>query len=614
MRVTARLAWSLGLIILMGVCLAASAEAQVPPTAATQKRVLVLHLTPPNSLVSRAADDTYRQRLGAAFPGALDYYADYVDIYRFSDPGYRDTLRQYLRDRYTPIGLNLVITPNTVQLRMIRDEEDGLFPHVPIVFHAGVGERGDAGSTGVVSRVDFAPIMETALQLHPRTRRVVVIAGTSGIDTEYANLSRKQFQRFADRVTFEYLVGRPIAEMEQTVSRLPSDTIVCFILYSRNVAGELWLPYDALKRITAAANVPVYGIHEQMFGAGIVGGRLFSTQATVEATADLAIRILRGEAPAAIPVTEITPYITAFDWRQLSRWGISERALPPGSAVMFRPPSALQRYRIPLLALATIGAIATAAVFERRRRRAEASSRSYLDAVATIDRRATVTHFSASLAHELRQPLAAIGSNVDAMRRLLDAGKLDPETLREILSDIKSSNRRAAHLIERIRSFVRHHEREEVPIDVHDLLRETMSMVEPTAKSAGVSIDITIASDPATVSGDPIHLQQVFLNLLGNAIDAVSGLDVSRRRIRVHTCVASDRVEIVVRDCGVGFDAAILTNAFQPFVTTKADGMGMGLFIVRNIVDAHHGKVFAANDPEGGAVVHVRLPRVNDPT
>lgn len=609
MAPTSWTAWSLGFVLLASLALGQGVAGQAVASSAAQKRVLVVHLTPPNSSVSRAADDTYRQRFSTAFAG-VDYYSEYVDVYRFADPAYRASLRQYLRDRYASAKLSVVVAPNTMQLRMLRDDGTPLFPGVPIVFHAGVGERADANSTGVVSRVDFAPVLETALRFHPHTRRVLVVTGVSALDANYANLARQQFRRFADHVVLEYLVGQPVKEMERTVSQLSDDTIVCFILYSQSQAGENWLPNEALARITAASSVPVYGIHEQMLGVGIVGGRLFSTQATITATADLAIRVLRGESPADIPVQEISPYITAFDWRQLSRWNISEATLPAGSTVMFRPIS-IFRSHATTTAIVAVAICAVALLFEnRRRRRAEAASHEFLSAAASIERRAVVSHLGDSLAHELQQPLAAIGTNVAALRRLLERGDLSPSALSESLDDIRNSNQRAARIIDHIRSLVRHHPHEEVPIDISALVQDTIQVTAPVARAANVRLDTQLGSRDLVVSGDPVHLQQMLTNLLVNAIHAVSDAESDHRHVVVEVASMPRHVELVVRDRGAGFDDRLLARIFEPSVTTKKDGMGMGLFIVHGIVEAHHGTVTASNDPNGGAVVRILLPRI----
>lgn len=597
-------------VLLLLVVWTVPGRAQSARPSGVQRRVLVLHLTQPDSRLSRLIDETYRRELGAALGDRLDYYTEYIDTYRFSEPVWRRGFREFLRDRYGPIGLDLVITPNTAQLRLVRDEDGGIFGDVPIVFHAGAGVQGDARSTGVVSRVDLAAGLQTALDLHPRTRRVIVILGSGAFDTDYANLAKVQLQPFADRVTLEYLIAEPVDEMERSLARLPDDTIIYFLVYSQDAAGRHWLPFDAALRVAAAANVPVYATHEGYLDTGVVGGRLFSTQKTVEASAALALRVLAGENPGDMPVREIDPYIIAFDWRQLSRWRIDEAALPAGSLVMFRPPPAWPRYRgIVLAAAASVVLIVGTWWFEhRRRRRAEVASSAYLDAMTDLDRRATVGHFSASIAHELKQPLTAIRANVDAARRQLDRGSLDPAELREILDDVATSNQRAGDIIDHVRSLVQRHARDDAPVDVDALLTDTLAIVRPTAQTMNARIELELAGVPAIVCGDRVHLQQAVMNLVRNALDAMRELEAAERLVTIRAARANGHVEIAVLDRGPGIPDAVAAQIFEPFVTSKPDGMGMGLFIVRSIVEAHGGHVRVANGPQGGAILTLVLP------
>ena len=156
--------------------------------------------------------------------------------------------------------------------------------------------------TGVSAALDLAGTLDLALTLQPGTKQVFVVSGVSEFDRFYERLARQQLQRFAGRVTLTYLSDLPLAELEQTVAHLPPDSIIYFLTLGEDGAGARFRSTDALDRLSAVANAPIYGWNGVAIGHGIVGGRLYSNDVVAERSAELALRILRGEKPDSIPV------------------------------------------------------------------------------------------------------------------------------------------------------------------------------------------------------------------------------------------------------------------------------------------------------------------------
>jgi C4-dicarboxylate-specific signal transduction histidine kinase len=268
-----------------------------------------------------------------------------------------------------------------------------------------------------------------------------------------------------------------------------------------------------------------------------------------------------------------------------------------------------------ILVLAALGvilvllALCGTLVFEhRRRRRAEVDAQRYLCTMADMDRRAAMGRLTASLAHELNQPLSAILRNAEAAGMMIDAGAPSSE-LREIVSDIRTSDRRAAQIVKRMRSLLQNHELAEEPVELNDVVRETMDVIEPDAASRDVRLQLAL-DKPASVlvTGDRIHLQQVLLNLVLNGLDAMTDTPDDERRLVVSTAARNGHVDLTVRDAGSGIADGVLPRLFDPFFTTKRDGMGMGLSVVRTIVEAHNGRIQAQNNIGRGATLRVSLP------
>jgi signal transduction histidine kinase len=249
------------------------------------------------------------------------------------------------------------------------------------------------------------------------------------------------------------------------------------------------------------------------------------------------------------------------------------------------------------------------------RRQAEAAAQRHLGQIAHLDRVAGMGHLASSLAHELNQPLAAILSNAQTAQRLLRAPAADLDEVRACLVDIISDDQRAAEVIRRMRRLLKKTDFRTLPLAVNDLAANTIGLVANDALLHGVSIDFRPAPVLPVAYGDLVQIQQVILNLLGNAITAAA--EGPFRKIRVWTVVTDPHhVELAVNDSGPGIADEHLERLFEPFFTTKSDGLGMGLAISRTIVEAHGGRLLGANDPAGGATfrVHLRTDRPEVPS
>jgi signal transduction histidine kinase len=226
-----------------------------------------------------------------------------------------------------------------------------------------------------------------------------------------------------------------------------------------------------------------------------------------------------------------------------------------------------------------------------------------------IGRVSALGELTASLAHELNQPLTAIRSNAQAAERLLAAPVPNLEEVREILRDIVMDNRRASEVIRRLRALVKKGDLEFVPLDLNELIREVARLMRSDAISRGISLSLELAADVPTVSGDRVQLQQVVLNLVLNGLDAMHKPGAGERTLVIRTVRdGEDAVAVSVQDAGIGIDEQHVDQLFQPLFTTKTEGLGMGLAIARTIVDAHGGRLSAANNVTAGATFQFSLP------
>ncbi len=229
--------------------------------------------------------------------------------------------------------------------------------------------------------------------------------------------------------------------------------------------------------------------------------------------------------------------------------------------------------------------------------------------LAHLTRVSALGELAGSLAHELNQPLTAILSNSQAAQRFIEADPINLREVRETLKDIVADNRRAGEIIRKMRALVRKCDMEWLPVDVGGVVRDVVSLMHSDAIVRGVRTTIEIAGALPTVLGDKVQLQQVLLNLMLNALDAVQECPAACRFVTVQAGVEpGGDVRLCVRDCGRGLTVDQMDKIFQPFFTSKPHGLGLGLSISRSIVGAHGGRVWAENNAEGGAAFYVSLP------
>ena len=223
-----------------------------------------------------------------------------------------------------------------------------------------------------------------------------------------------------------------------------------------------------------------------------------------------------------------------------------------------------------------------------------------------------IGQLASALAHELSQPLGAILRNAEAAELFLQASNPDLEELRNIVTDIRQDDQRAGAVIERLRLLLKRRDVEMQQLDAGRLAEEILPLLRPDAQGRRVTIELEKAPSLPLVRGDRVQLQQVLLNLVVNGMDAVTTCEPDRRRVRLRVEPDSDRfVAVAVSDSGHGIPADKLKNIFEPFFTTKPQGMGLGLSISRTIVEAHGGRIWAVNNPEGGATFRFTVPVAN---
>ena len=252
-----------------------------------------------------------------------------------------------------------------------------------------------------------------------------------------------------------------------------------------------------------------------------------------------------------------------------------------------------------------------AAIDVTERKQAELESQRDRVEIAHLSRVAMLGELSGSLAHELNQPLTAILSNAQAAQRFLADESPDLNEVRDILKDIVRDDQRAGEVIRRLRLLLKKGEMIHVPLDLNEVVQDVLRMIQNDLLTHSIEVRTVFALDLSTVKGDRVQLQQVLLNLMMNAIDAMATCPSAGRQLMVCTeTMGQAGARVSVTDSGMGIPPDIVSRLFNPFTTTKPLGLGLGLKVCHTILTAHGGQIEGKNNPDRGATFSFTLPAV----
>ena len=231
------------------------------------------------------------------------------------------------------------------------------------------------------------------------------------------------------------------------------------------------------------------------------------------------------------------------------------------------------------------------------------------DQLTHLSRVAMLGQMSGSLAHELNQPLTAILSNAQAAQRFLAIDNVDLDEVREILKDIVTDDQRAGEVIRRLRLLLKKGELHRLPLDLNDAVQEVLNLVRNDLLNDQITLRTEFAPDLPIIEGDRVQLEQVMLNFIVNATEAMQQVATSEKELVVRTeRLRDDGVRLSVSDTGSGIAPDIVNEVFDAFITTKPAGMGLGLKVCRTIIEAHGGRLGGKNNPVRGATFHFEIP------
>ena len=572
-----------------------SASAQV----VSPRSVLVIHSGAESFPSNPILDAGIRETLALRSDLSIDYYTEYLESDRFPEERVSLAFTDYLRRKYEGRKMDLVIAMTSAGLRFVLDHREELFPDAPIVFYGltavdDVTRRIGGGITGITTGVAYAETLKLALALHPSTQRVFVVA--RGSDQQVESV-RAEFREFSRRVTITYLNEKTVRGLLSAVKAIPLGSVILYIWHYQTDPGNVVYPDRVAQLVADAATVPVYGTSDLYIGLGVVGGVVRSTRETGSRIGEMALRILTGTPPQDIPI-EAAQVMPVLDWRQLQRWGIAPARLPAGSQVLFREPSAWERYKVYIVGAVTTlfaqAALIGGLLIQRTRRRkaeqemhrSEAALRTSYDRIRDLGSRLLTAQESerSRIARELHddisQQLAVLMVDVKLLARTTQGGAdaMAVEATKRI-DGIARSVHALSHRLH--------------PAGLRVLgLVEALAGLQAEMARPDLTITFTHENVPLKLAPDlTLSLFRIAQEALQNALKYSKAHKVS-----VDLRGESDAVALTIVDDGVGFDV------------DGAWGVGLGLISVRERIEAIGGTFQLHSSPGAGTTLAVRAP------
>ena len=424
-----------------------------------QRAILVLDQSSAGLPFNAAVASAIRSTINAGSKSPVSFFSEHLDANRFFGPDYENDFVQFLKAKYREKHIDAVIVFGISALDFIARRREQLWPSVPVVFaaidEATVSRRTlPYNVTGATMQLTLQDMVKVARIVMPNLKAVALVGDPLERQTFYRHFA-EEVPAVAAQLEIINLMDLPLAELAKRLAVLPDNTAVIYTGIYYTSDGVSYVPAELTSQIAEWANRPVVVTASSYLNKGAVGGYIVQSTPIGQEVGRMALRILAGESATDIPVANV-PSQLIFEWPALQRWNISENRLPPGSEISFREPTVWERYSWQLafafVVLLIQGGLISVLLGEHRRRQlAEVQARQRMAELARVMRFSTASELTASIAHEINQPLGSILTNAETAQEILKSPNPDIVELNEIVGDIVRDDRRATEVIRRMR-------------------------------------------------------------------------------------------------------------------------------------------------------------------
>ena len=492
------------------------------------KRVMMLHSFGPRFKPWSDYAQTIRSEISQQWHKPVDLLDHSLMNARQDDENSEAAFVEYLLALYSSRPLDLIVAIGAPAANFVQRHRQRLFSATPMIFTAVEQRRVQyekltENDTVVAVAHDFSAAFDNILRVLPLTKTIAVVNGASSNEIFWLGEMRRELALLTGRIELRWYNEKSFEEILIDAAGLPPHSAIFWHLMNVDATGVAHEANDALNKLSRSANAPIFSYDSSFFGEAIVGGPMHSVRELSQITAAVAIRILNGEKAGGIKTPPTGFAAPIFDWRQLQRWGISDSNLPARSTTYFRESSVWERYTWQIAFISTViliqaGLISLLLQEHRRRQLAEVQARQRMAELAHVNRFSTAGELTASIAHEINQPLGSILTNAETADEILKSSRPDIAELKEIVRDILLDDRRATEVIRRMRSLLKKAPFELKNIDLNEVARETAEFLSQLAVARKVELTSLITQNALPILGDRIQLQQVILKPCGERV------------------------------------------------------------------------------------------------
>lgn len=594
-----------------------------------EKNILILFAQAPSTPAYRIMLDGIRQKLDEEYGESYYLHTEYLEIERYPKGEYPKERFALYNSKYEQLKLDLLICVGIDIVSTLKNHASSQILNLPTV-SIDIDLSGSGINKNLVLnnkttllglRLNIRRTIDDALILFPGTSSIYFLCGIARTDSVFKYLSQKEAERLKGTKKVVFITNISMDDALRKVRHLPANSLVILSSFTTDSRHVPYFNYESTRLISKAANAPVIAYTDIGFGAGALGGYFLSFEKAGALAGSASIKILKGTDPKTIMFTEEDFYDHAYDWHQLKRWHIENSSLiPEGSKVLFKEEDFIALYGWQILFVLIFVIFETILIvllvransrqkeFLKQKEEAEILYREMI----REERLLRMAELTASLSHELNQPLTAILYSAQAGKRFIESGKLDQAQAKEIFENIIEDDKRAGSIITSVRSLMKSGNREMETFNIHEVIQDTVAIYHSEAIQNKILIKVSQPKKPVFVSGDRIQLQQVLLNLFSNAARAMKDADTVKKIIEINQQPNHGSVTVTVRDYGTGVSADMKDKLFKPFITDHKNGLGIGLSISRSIIERHGGSIKAENVPGGGAKFSFTLKTIKD--
>lgn len=648
-------------MVILSLLICTCCIAPLPADANTSAKQNVLILNSYHQGYKWTDDETQGILAGlASRKETTSFYIEYMGTKWANNRRYFEYLRETYREKFRGIPLSAIIVTDNDAFDFVRTYRSEIFGNIPTVF-CGVNWfkdedlKGQSLYTGINEDADIAATLDVMLKLHPKTTKILIVIDATTTGQIVYEKVQEVLPKYRDKVALEVLKDLDMKTILQTVAAAPDNSLVLLTVFQKDKAGVFFEYSESTNLLSRNSRVPVYGLWDFNLGFGIVGGKLTSGYAQGMSAASLALRILQGESPEAIPVIKKSPNKYMFDYQQLTRFGIEKSLLPAESEVVNEPPSFYAVNKTLLWSmlggmLFLSGIIVVLAVNIRQRRRAQAELQiahdeleqrvhdrtadlvkvnELLQAENTERKRAeeeirtlnaelgefnqeienlvserTMNLMALAVADKVRNPVTIVGATA---HRIIDKGACCadfPLDLREQLEILSESATQLEQIVADFQTLLKERQAVFAYVNLNQLVSNIVHLIHREADARTVEIGVSLHDQPLMINAQQDLLKIAVFHIVKNAIEATP----AGGRVKITTQRQGEKIVLIVHDSGKGIPKEDIAKIFEPFYSTKEHSFGMGLPLVRQVVSEHMGDIQVESEDHEGTTFRLIFP------